>query len=602
MTINKTMKIFSIAIISACVLLGLLITNLYIASLRSNQAVAQELTLTSLATELSISSADLTKFVRLYAATSKPSAEQAYLDVLAERSGQSPRKATRLVDPGKRAALTDLMLFYGCTTEELAKVAEASKLSNALVALETEAMFAVKGLFKDNLGKYTVQKEPDLAHAVALVFSDGYEEQLVRIQKPLNEFFAMLGERTQKATAKANMVVLIDIILLAITIILLFVLAMLFTYYSRFKICRPLEQTGEYVKEVRQGNFKETPPPITTDEIGALTEGIATMVQKLVLSIEQAEEKTKEAKAAMERAEAAIQETQAAQLAEQNMLVAAKQIENVAEITSLASQQLTQTIEQSKSGAEEQALRINSTVAVVEGMNSSVLEVAHSAETASTISASTREKAENGAHVVQNCITAISSVETSANLLKNDMNTLAIHAQAISQLMGIISDIADQTNLLALNAAIEAARAGDAGRGFAVVADEVRKLAEKTMASTSDVDNAIRAIQQSTETSMKQVDTTVESVAHATKLVESCGQALREIVDLAETTADQVQGIASASEQQSVTSKEITQSIMQVSAIAEDTTHAMHEATTAVTELTQQTQHLNNLVTNLREQ
>ena len=73
--------------------------------------------------------------------------------------------------------------------------------------------------------------------------------------------------------------------------------------------------------------------------------------------------------------------------------------------------------------------------------------------------------------------------------------------------MGVISDIADQTNLLALNAAInEAAARVRAGRGFAVVADEVRKLAEKTMTSTLDVSNAIRAIQESTDKSMGAVD------------------------------------------------------------------------------------------------
>lgn len=76
------------------------------------------------------------------------------------------------------------------------------------------------------------------------------------------------------------------------------------------------------------------------------------------------------------------------------------------------------------------------------------------------------------------------------------MDVLSGHAQAINEIMTVISDIADQTNLLALNAAIEAARAGDAGRGFAVVADEVRKLAEKTMVSTLEVGKAIHAIRK----------------------------------------------------------------------------------------------------------
>ena len=122
--------------------------------------------------------------------------------------------------------------------------------------------------------------------------------------------------------------------------------------------------------------------------------------------------------------------------------------------------------------------------------------------------------------------------------LKEDMTQLNEHAQDITRIMGVISDIADQTNLLALNAAIEAARAGEAGRGFAVVADEVRKLAEKTMASTQDVGNAIKAIQESTVKSTESVDKAVEQIEQATEFANQSGSALEEIVATVEATAD----------------------------------------------------------------
>ena len=138
--------------------------------------------------------------------------------------------------------------------------------------------------------------------------------------------------------------------------------------------------------------------------------------------------------------------------------------------------------------------------------------------------------------------------------LKQDMLQLNTHAQAISQIMGVISDIADQTNLLALNAAIEAARAGDAGRGFAVVADEVRKLAEKTMAST---DNAL------------------EQVNQATGYASQSGLALNEILETVLGMADQVNAIATTSEEQSAASDEINLSIENVNEMAKQTATAM---------------------------
>ena len=312
---------------------------------------------------------------------------------------------------------------------------------------------------------------------------------------------------------------------------------------------------------------------------------------------ERAAEESRKAQVAMKKAEAAGAE---AQSKAESMLIAADKLEEVAHIVSSASAELSAQIEQSERGASEQAARVTETATAMEEMNSTVIEVAKNAGAASDVSARTREKADDGAGVVEQAVERIRQVQQESLALKEDMAVLDEHAKSISQIMGVISDIADQTNLLALNAAIEAARAGEAGRGFAVVADEVRKLAEKTMASTTDVGNAINAIQQSTEKSVAQVDRAVRVIEEATDYAGKSGEALKEIVSMADSTADQVRAIATASEQQSASSEEINQSINQVNTIAGETARAMEEAAKAVSDLAGQAQVLTSLIEDMK--
>ena len=286
----------------------------------------------------------------------------------------------------------------------------------------------------------------------------------------------------------------------------------------------------------------------------------------------------------------------------QNMQNIAVELEQVATIASSASEQLSAQIELSENGAQDQADRVATTATALEEMNATVLEIARNAGTASDSASNVRSEASAGSESMQECVKAMHEVKEESLKLQTEMGVLSEHAQAINEIMNVISDIADQTNLLALNAAIEAARAGEAGRGFAVVADEVRNLAEKTMTSTTDVGNAISAIQKSTADNTRLVVDAVEKIERVTEMVSGAGEALLGIVQLADTTADQVRAIATASEEQSATSEEITQSVDSINNIAKETTNNMQEARKAVDEVVNQTHVLSQLIEQLQAQ
>ncbi len=216
--------------------------------------------------------------------------------------------------------------------------------------------------------------------------------------------------------------------------------------------------------------------------------------------------------------------------------------------------------------SSEKILSQSMTVASAsEEMADTSRQIAKSCSEASEYSAEVQRIVREGGEKVRLTVEKIREHTEQTNESAKMIDLLGCQTQKISGIVGTIQDIADQTNLLALNAAIEAARAGEHGRGFAVVVDEVRTLAGKTSGSTREISSMIADIQKmvgnATSTMAINVKNMNEIAEHTVALEES----LNSINTSVETVHGQLIQIASATEEQTATSLEISSNMQSIS-------------------------------------
>jgi methyl-accepting chemotaxis protein len=369
---------------------------------------------------------------------------------------------------------------------------------------------------------------------------------------------------------------------------------------TRRSIISPLTGIQDYAGEVAAGNLEARPRGVFGAELGRVRTAIETMVANLKGKMAEAEERSTEAASQAQRAEQAMESAKSQEERATTLLATmtriAQESSGIATNLADAADALAAQVEEVSRGAEQQSQRTGETATAMEEMNATVLEVARNSSSAAESADNARTKAMEGADIVKQAVEAINNVYQKAQDLKADMTELGEQAEGINRIMDVISDIADQTNLLALNAAIEAARAGEAGRGFAVVADEVRKLAEKTMDATKEVGRAIQSIQQGARKNIDSVEDAARAIDEATTHSSASGDALTEIVSLANDTSDQVRSIATAAEEQSAASEEINRAVEDISRIAGETSDGMNQSAVAVEKLAELAQKLQGLI------
>ena len=411
-------------------------------------------------------------------------------------------------------------------------------------------------------------------------------------------FFVGLS-RASIAEAQANVVLYFVLVGLALGTLML-----ILGITTARAIVRPLRAATAFSQQVAQGDLNGTLVVTTKDEVGVLAKSLGAMVENLKKMLQETEEKSQEASAQAQKAMEAMQEAgvakEKAEAGQQAILQAAANVDRVVVRVMSTVEHINKQVDASTNQVTFQHERVTSAATAMEEMNATVLEVAKSASAAAESSERAMERAKEGAGIVNESIDAIGNVQRDTQELREAMNRLGIQAESIGTVMTVINDIADQTNLLALNAAIEAARAGDAGRGFAVVADEVRKLAEKTMAATKEVSSAISGIQSGARDSIAAVDRTGQNLESTTLLVSRSGESLTQIVSESVAMADQIRGIATASEEQASSSEEISRSLDEINTSASETAVAMQTSADATNELASQTKDLQELVHKLR--
>ncbi|OQW94141.1 MAG: hypothetical protein BWK79_07340 [Beggiatoa sp. IS2] len=243
-------------------------------------------------------------------------------------------------------------------------------------------------------------------------------------------------------------------------------------------------------------------------------------------------------------------------------------IKQTADIVSMAAEEISQGNVALSQRTEQQAASLEQTAASMEEMTSTVQQNADNARQATQLATSARNLAEQGGKVVSSAIVA--------------MNEISHSSQKITDIIGVINNIAFQTNLLALNAAVEAARAGEQGRGFAVVATEVRNLAQRSAVAAKEIKDLIQD--------------SVAKVDEGTRLTNKSGETLEQIVMAVKKVSDIVAEISAASQEQSAGIHQVNKAVSQMDEMTQQNAALVEEAAAASESMTIQAQNLKRQV------
>jgi methyl-accepting chemotaxis protein len=379
------------------------------------------------------------------------------------------------------------------------------------------------------------------------------------------------------AAAANHSQALSDFVIYVLTFLLAAVVSMVGIGVIIFRVTKPISVITHSMAALAQGNLKINIAGVSRrDEIGEMARSVEVFQQAAIRNVA-LEEQAAEARTTAERERAETQRRAEAEAEERLMLAtdalatglrrlaagdlvceidtalapqfealrhdfnvsvsqlrdAMRGVGQAASMVSSGSYEISQASDNLSKRTEQQAASLEETAAALEEVTANVRSTSQRAGDARDLVRGARSRAENSSQVVNNAVSAMGRIEQSS--------------RQISQIIGVIDEIAFQTNLLALNAGVEAARAGEAGKGFAVVAQEVRELAQRSANAAKEIKSLI--------------GNSEVAVSEGVRLVNDTGEGLSVIADLVQQITQHMDAIATAAQEQSMGLSEINSAV-----------------------------------------